>query len=154
MDGGAPRRRDGALFEGDIEPLRRQQRSDALRPFDQGDALAPGLLDAKLIHILRGHKAIEIEVPDWRLVGELIGLDQSESWARHLLNAGAERADESPREAGLTAAKGTPERNDIAHTNEASDARRQLRGSRLVGQIENELRHHTLSYAVSARLGN
>ncbi len=64
-------RRSGAVpgRSVDIETLARQQRPQPLRPFDERDAAAQGLLDAELVDLLRLGQAIEIEMPDRRPAG-------------------------------------------------------------------------------------
>ena len=48
----------------DLQPVRRQQRPQPLRPFDQGDALGEGILDIELDGLLGVLQAVEVEMPD------------------------------------------------------------------------------------------
>lgn len=113
---------------------RRQQPSETLGPFDQGDAGGECLLNPEFPGFFGIGNAVEVEVPDRRAVwcGRLVDLDQRKGRTRHLLVAGATSADEGPGEGGFSATEIAAQGKNVPRARQRREARCQRRRLRFV----------------------
>jgi len=107
----------------DVEAVRRQQRAQAGRPFDQADRTRESVFDPQFVGVLGRLEAIQVVMPD-RPARAVIGQQQVEGRARDLF-LDAQGGEEEAGEGGLAAAEIAAQADQVARPGRCGDLARQ-----------------------------
>lgn len=91
-------------IEGDVQTVLRQQRAEAIRPFDQRNTRRKRLFDTEFPGFVGAREAIQVKMPN-RRPPAFIYLDEGEGRARNFFISGPPSADESTSERGFAGAE-------------------------------------------------
>jgi cysteine desulfurase/selenocysteine lyase len=134
-DAGAPRVGRGALRKSHVEPVGRQQGAEAIRPFDQRDAVGEGVFNAEFQGFIRTLEAVEVEMEN-RDRPVLVGLEQGKGRAGDFFIATARHTDEGAGKAGFAGAEIADQGEHVTLAADAGQSCGKLSGGRFIGQVE------------------
>lgn len=117
--------------------LFRHQRAQALRPFDERNAVGEGVLDTQLISVLRLLEPIKIEMPYRDSGNGVVNFDQGEGWAWDLPGT-AKRADEGTGKGRLAAPQRPTQADHVALTRAPGKIGSKGASCRFIRQVNGE----------------